>query len=377
MSKPKIACVVGTRPDAIKMAPVIREFKKHSDVVDVLTVSTGQHREMLDQALGAFDLVADEDLGVMSHGQSLAELTSKALVGLDHVFSKHKPNYVIAQGDTTTTFVAGLTAFYHGIRFGHVEAGLRTDSITNPFPEEFNRRACGLVADLHFPPTKGADQNLEREHIPDSNRLITGNTGIDAVQYIAERCEEVWYPEHSGPVVLLTTHRRENWGEPQRNIARAALKLVNEFSDVLLVVPMHKNPSVRELLKGVLGNHPQVRLIEPPDYAPFVKLLQRSTFALTDSGGVQEEAPSFGIPVLVLRDTTERPEGVESGAAKLVGTQFEVIYSEASKLLKEPAVFESMSKAQNPYGDGQASARIVAAVLDRVGVATERVAAWA
>lgn len=374
MPKPRIVCVVGTRPDTIKTAPVVKELRRF-DAVETILVATGQHREMLAQALAAFDLSADRDLAIMQHGQTLAQVTCRALEGLDGALDELKPDYVMAQGDTSTTFVASLAAFYRGIDFGHIEAGLRTNTIKNPFPEEFNRRATALVATHHFPPTRWAAANLEREGIADEV-YVTGNTGIDAVLQIAGKEDQSWFAEHPGRVVLLTTHRRENWGDPQRRIARAARSLLDRNDDVLLVVPMHRNPQVREVLTTELGDHARVRLIEPPDYAPFVKLMQRSTLILTDSGGVQEEAPAFGIPVLVLRDTTERPEGVDAGAAKLVGTDEQAIVSEGLTLLSDPAAYAAMAHAISPYGDGRAAARIRNVVLKHLGVDSPKEPMW-
>ncbi len=374
-AKPLIMCVVGTRPEAIKVAPVVLELRRYPEL-DTRLISTGQHKEMLWQALGAFGLEPDEDLAIMQHGQSLAEVTARAMTGLDELIKKEEPQIVLAQGDTTTTFVAALTSFYRQISFAHVEAGLRTDTIDNPFPEEFNRRAAGLVTRLHLAPTRWAADNLLREGKDPATIFVTGNTGIDAVRLASEVSKDVWYPEWPGRVVLLTTHRRENWGKPQRQIATATRQLLDRFDDVLLVVPMHKNPQVRELLTSVLGDHPRVRLIEPPDYAPFVKLMQRSTVILSDSGGVQEEAPAFGIPVLVLRDTTERPEGVDAGTAKLVGTDHERILAEASALLSDSSAFERMAKAVSPYGDGNAAKRIRYLIAKELGVSTPQEHMW-
>lgn len=375
MAKPRVACVVGTRPEAIKMAPVVLVLRRYPEVETIL-VSTGQHKEMLETALGAFGLRADEDLAIMQHGQTLADVTARAVQGLDELYQRLQPAWVLGQGDTTTVFAAALTAFYQRIPFGHVEAGLRTPTIDNPFPEEFNRRAAGLVASLHFAPTEWAARNLEFEGKDLETIYVTGNTGIDAVLETARLSQEEWYPEHPGRVVLLTTHRRENWGEPQKSIARAALKLVESHEDVLLVVPMHRNPQVREVLTGILGNHSRVTLIEPPDYDKFVKLMKRAVLILSDSGGVQEEAPAFGIPVLVLRDTTERPEGVEAGTARLVGTDEETIYREANTLLKDPKAYESMAHAVSPYGDGQAAQRIRYVLLNKMGIESPEVAMW-
>lgn len=376
MAKPTAMFVVGTRPDAIKSAPVVLEFQKYADVIDVVLVATGQHREMLAQALDAFSLKADVDLDVMQHGQTLAQVTSRILDGLDKAIVDLAPSVVFAQGDTTTTLVAGLASFYRQIPFAHIEAGLRTDSIWDPFPEEFNRRAVGLFAALHFPPTAWAKDNLLAEGADPSTVFVTGNTGIDAIQTMVALTEQSWFPEHKGRVVLLTTHRRENWGEPQERIATAALKVVDAFPDTLLVVPMHRNPNVRETLTGILGKHGRVRLIEPPDYHEFVKLIERSDLILTDSGGVQEEAPTFGIPVLVLRETTERPEGVTAGTAKLVGTDMDVIVSEASTLLKSPESYARMAKAVSPYGDGRAAQRIRYETLRHLGISSPAEAPW-
>ena len=373
MAKPRIVLVVGTRPEAIKVAPVVQELRRYSEVETIL-VSTGQHREMLATALAAFDLTPDEDLAIMQHGQTLAQVTARAIEGLDGILAKYEPQMVLAQGDTTTTFVAALNSFYRQIPFGHIEAGLRTDTIDNPFPEEFNRRAASLVTKLHFPPTEWSAENLRKEG--HESLFVTGNTGIDAVIQMGQKPTVHWFSEWEGRVVLLTTHRRENWGEPQRQIATAALRLLNDFEDILLLVPMHKNPAVRETLTGVLGGHERVRLIEPPDYGDFVPLMKRSYIILSDSGGVQEEAPAFGIPVLVLRDTTERPEGCDAGTAKLVGTDEDKIYTEAQQLLADSQAHEAMAKAVSPYGDGLASARIRYVVLKELGIDSLQVEMW-
>lgn len=375
MLKPRIVSICGTRPDAIKTAPVVLELRRYPEVETIL-VSTGQHREMLAQALGAFGLLPDHDLGIMAHGQTLAQVTTRALEGIDGLLEKLKPDWVLAQGDTTTTFVASLAAFYRRIPFGHIEAGLRTDSIDNPFPEEFNRRASGLLSKLHFAPTTWAAENLVREGHSASQVFVTGNTGIDALHHVAATSKADWFPEHAGRVVLLTTHRRENWGETQRGIATSCRQLVEDFPDVLLVVPMHKNPVVREVLEPILGGHPRIKLIEPPEYMDFVKLMQRSTLILTDSGGVQEEAPTFGIPVLVLRDTTERPEGVHAGVAKLIGTQPSTVLNEARILLTDDAEYRTMAQSRSPYGDARACERIRMVLLRELGVASPEVPMW-
>ncbi len=376
MAKPKVIFVVGTRPDAIKTAPVVVEFLKFPELVETILVSTGQHKEMLWQALNAFGLKPDYDLEVMQHGQSLAGVTQKILVGLDQLFEKIQPQMVFGQGDTTTTFVAGLAAFYRQIPYAHVEAGLRTPDIFNPFPEEFNRRAVGLFARLHFPPTDWAADNLRREGIPDDHILVTGNTGIDAVRYTAETHSKEWYADWPSRVVLLTTHRRENWGEPQKQIARAVRKLVEEFADIKVVVAMHRNPAVRETLTAILDGHDRIDLIEPPDYADFVKLMQQSDLILTDSGGVQEEAPTFGVPVLVLRTTTERPEGVDAGTARLIGTDESVVYESARELLANEDSYKAMANAVSPYGDGKAACRIRYIALRELGIESPTESMW-
>lgn len=375
MPKPLLFCIVGTRPEAIKMAPVVREFRRF-DAVETRLVSTGQHREILLHALAAFDLKPDVDLSIMTHGQTLAGVTSKALEGVDRLIAEESPAWVLGQGDTTTAFVAALASFYRRVPFAHVEAGLRTPTIDDPFPEEFNRRAAGLIASLHFPPTSWAKDNLLREGKDASTVVVTGNTGIDAVLETARTGTASWYEDFDGRIVLLTTHRRENWGEPQRRIARTARAVVDRFPDVKLVVAMHPNPQVRETLKGELHGHDRIDLIEPPEYASFVKLMQRSSLILSDSGGVQEEAPAFGIPVLVLRGTTERPEGVHAGTAKLVGTDSDTILMEATRLLESPDAYREMAQAVSPYGDGRASARIRHAVLSQIGIDSPEETEW-
>jgi len=376
MSKPVIFCVIGTRPEAIKVAPVMLEFQKFSDVCQPLLISTGQHKEILYQSLATFGLKPDEDMAIMQHGSTLAQVTCRALEGLDNLVASRQPAYILGQGDTTTTLVAAMAAFYRNVPFGHIEAGLRTDTVRNPFPEEYNRRVASVTANLHFPPTTWSRDNLLHEHHDPSTIFVTGNTGIDAVVLAANQGKQPWFPDYPGRVVLMTTHRRENWGEPQKNIANAALKLVEQFPDILLVTAMHPNPTVRETLIPILGNHDRIKLIEPPEYELFVKLMQRSTLILSDSGGVQEEAPAFGIPVLVLRDTTERPEGVTAGTAKLVGTNTERIIAEGTALLGDPEAYKAMANAVSPYGDGKASERIRYLVLKSLGVETPEVPMW-
>jgi UDP-N-acetylglucosamine 2-epimerase len=363
MALRQVMAVFGTRPDAIKMAPVVLALRDDPRF-QVRVVVTGQHREMLDQVLQLFQIMPDEDLDVMTPHQTLAQITTRALEGLDQVLQRYRPDVVLAQGDTTTTFVAALAAFYHKIPFGHVEAGLRTYDKYHPFPEELNRRLTAPLADFHFAPTERARQNLLREAIPPERIWVTGNTGIDAVLWVARQPFEPAEPAlhrflaHTGRRLLVTTHRRENWGEPMHQIAQAVCDLLNALPDLLVLLPMHRNPRVREVLHGVLGDHPRVLLTEPLDYAPFVHAMRHATLILTDSGGVQEEAPAFGKPILVLRTTTERPEGVEAGTAKLVGTERERIRNEALHLLTDPDAYAQMARAVNPYGDGHAAERI-------------------
>ncbi len=366
---------MGTRPDTIKSAPVIQELRRYQHVCETVVIATGQHREMLAQALETFDIVPNVDFAVMTPGQTLADITTRTLTQLDRYLAEHEAQIVLAQGDTTTTFVAGLAAFYRQIPFGHIEAGLRTPTIWSPFPEEFNRRAVGMFAALHFAPTTESADNLRKEGIT-AGLHVTGNTGIDAVRQVAERSTAQWADDHPGRVILLTTHRRENWGAPQQAIARAARALLDAFPDTLLIAAMHRNPAVREILRDELGAHPRAQLIEPPEYADFVKLMQRAHLILTDSGGVQEEAPAFGRPVLVLRETTERPEGVDAGVAKLVGADYDTIVRSGSELLSDPTAYAAMSQAQSPYGDGRAAQRIRYLVLRFLGIDSEPEAMW-
>jgi len=368
----RVLCVFGTRPDAVKMAPVVKELQRFPERFETHVIVTGQHREQLDQVLRVFGITPDRDLAIMQHGQTLAQITTRALEGLDAALAEEKPAVVLAQGDTTTTFVASLAAFYHQIPFGHVEAGLRTDNIYDPFPEEMNRRLTGAIATFHFAPTEQARVNLLRENVPADRIWVTGNTGIDALLSVAAKPYTLEDPvlreivEGPRRLVLITAHRRENLGEPLQNICRAVARLAEEFADCEFVYAIHKNPAVRDLARPILEGRERVHLMEPPDYAPFVKLMQRSALILTDSGGVQEEAPSLGVPVLVLRRTTERPEGIAAGVAKLVGTETETIVAESRVLLTDAAAHRRMARAVNPYGDGCAAERI-RHVLDEAG----------
>jgi UDP-N-acetylglucosamine 2-epimerase len=350
------------------MAPVVLELKRRPEFAVQVAV-TGQHREMLDQVLSVFQIAPDFDLNIMTHGQTLAQVTTRVLEGIDPILARETPDWVLAQGDTTTTFAAALTAFYHKAKFGHVEAGLRTGNPYDPYPEEMNRLLTTRLASLHFAPTPEAAANLRREGVRESEIVETGNTVIDALLQVAEMdfapADPMLREIMADPrrVLLVTTHRRENWGEPMRRIGLAVREIVRTNPGTLAVVAMHPNPIVRETLIPLLEAEENVRLIEPPDYAPFIKLLQKAAVVLTDSGGVQEEAPSLGKPILVLRETTERPEGIAAGTALLVGTDSARIVAEASRLLSDAAAYTRMSRAVSPYGDGRAAARIGDALL--------------
>lgn len=351
------------------MAPVVLEFAKHTGKAELTVAVTGQHREMLDQVLAAFKIKPDYDLAIMKDRQTLAGLTCRAIEGLDPIIEKIQPDIVIAQGDTTTTFVASLAAFYRKVAFGHVEAGLRTDNKYNPFPEEMNRRLTGVIADLHFAPTEQAKANLLASGILESSIYVTGNTVIDALLHVAAQDHKFDDPtlakatSDGKRLILVTAHRRENWGEPIRNICKAIKEIVHSHPDTAVVFPMHKNPIVRETVVPELGDVDRVHLVEPPDYVPFVHLMKSAHLVLTDSGGVQEEAPALGKPVLVLRETTERPEGVTAGSAKLIGTDFQRIVTEANILLDNTVEYDRMSKVVSPYGDGRAAEYIRDAVF--------------
>lgn len=375
MSHIKVMTVFGTRPEAIKMAPVVLELAKYSKLIKPVVAVTAQHREMLDQVLNLFDIVPDYDLDIMAQGQTLFDITCRAMQGLNEVLSKEKPDIVLVHGDTTTTFASALTAFYHQTMVGHVEAGLRTRNKYSPFPEEMNRKLTGSLTDMHFAPTVMAQQNLLSEGVKDSEIFVTGNTVIDALletvkenyQFEDDLLANIDYKGRR--VILVTTHRRENLGEPMRHVCQALRQIVVEFDDVEIVFPVHKNPRVREVVESELGGLERVNLIEPLSYQPFANLLARSYMVLTDSGGIQEEAPSFGKPILVLRDTTERPEAIEAGTVKLIGTDKTCVYNETKLLLADKNEYERMANSCNPYGDGQASRRIVQAILWKYGLA--------
>ncbi len=366
--------IFGTRPEAIKMAPLILELEKYPDEIESIVTVTAQHREMLDQVLEVFNIQPDFDLNVMTNRQTLVSVTTKALEGLDKIMKEVKPDIVLVHGDTTTTFVAGLAAFYNQIAVGHVEAGLRTWNKYSPFPEEINRQITGVIADLHFSPTIKSFENLINENKDKSNIYITGNTAIDALKTTVNDSfkHEVLEKLGDDKLILVTAHRRENLGEPMRNMFNAIKRLVNEHNDVQVVYPVHLNPAVREIADEILGNNNRIHLIEPLGVLEFHNFASRAYLILTDSGGVQEEAPSLGVPVLVLRDTTERPEGIEAGTLKLAGTEEETIHTLAQELLVNEVEYNKMAKASNPYGDGRASYRIVQAILYHFGRRNER-----
>lgn len=357
----RLCIILGTRPEAIKLAPVIRRFRANPQF-ETRVVLTGQHREMVEQVMRLFALEADQDLAIMQPRQTLTDITCRSLQGLEALFQELKPQLVLVQGDTTTAFAAAIAAFYQQIPIGHVEAGLRTDDLFNPFPEEANRRLISQVAQLNFAPTQKAVEHLKQSSVVGEIHL-TGNTVIDALLTVAEQqpiCPVPKLDWSQYRVLLSTVHRRENWGEPLQDIATSFLQILDKFPDTALLLPLHRNPTVREPLEARLGNHPRVFLTEPLDYAELVGAMQRCHLLLTDSGGLQEEAPSLGKPVLVLRETTERPEAVEAGTAQLVGTNPEQVVAIASDLLSHPDRYNAMANAINPFGDGKASERIEA-----------------
>lgn len=356
----QVCIILGTRPEAIKLAPVIQTFQSYEGLATQV-ILTGQHREMVEQVMGLFNLKANRDLEIMQPKQSLSDITCRSLLGLQELFEEKQPNLVLVQGDTTTAFAAALAAFYKKIPIGHVEAGLRTDDLFNPYPEEANRRLISQIAQLHFAPTPLATENLQRSGVLGEIHM-TGNTVIDALLNVAKSeppCNVPGLEWDNYRVILATVHRRENWGEPLESIAQGFLQVLDKFADTALLLPLHRNPTVREPLQAMLGNHPRIFLTEPLDYAQLVGAIMRSHLLLTDSGGLQEEAPSLGKPVLVLRETTERPEAVSSGTAKLVGTETQTIVASAAQLLSNRVAYETMANAINPFGDGCASERIL------------------
>lgn len=364
----KVMTVFGTRPEAIKMAPVVLELQKHADQIQTIVAVTAQHRQMLDQVLDLFQITPDYDLDIMSQGQTLYDITTKSLMGLKDVLAKEKPDLVLVHGDTTTTFAGALASYYQQVPVGHVEAGLRTGDIYSPFPEEMNRKLTGAIAAIHFAPTATAKANLLKENVNPSHIYVTGNTVIDALMTtvagdydFGDDLKDVDFQNHR--VILLTTHRRENLGEPMRHIYKALRRIIEEVPDTEIVFPVHRNPLVRKVVEEELAGVDRIHLIDPMEYEPFANLMSLSSLVLTDSGGIQEEAPSLGKPVLVLRNTTERPEAVEAGTVRLIGTDKNVVYAETKRLLTDQAAYDAMSNAVNPYGDGKASQRIVQAIL--------------
>lgn len=378
MKKLKVMAVFGTRPEAIKMCPVVLEMKKYPDFIEPVVAVTAQHREMLDQVLHLFGIVPDYDLNIMTKGQTLYDVTRRALEGLGSVLAEAKPDIVLVHGDTTTTFVGALASFYAQIAVGHVEAGLRTGDKYSPFPEEMNRKLTGSLADFHFAPTAISKDNLLRENIAADKIFVTGNTVIDALvktvnddyRFSDDGLHNIL--NSGGRLILVTTHRRENLGAPMRQVYQALKEVILTHPDVKAIFPVHKNPKVREIVEQELGHIDRVHLIEPLDYEPFANLMAKVDIVLTDSGGIQEEAPALGKPVLVLRDTTERPEAVEAGTVKLIGTAFEDVLQETNKLLDDERYYRQMSDACNPYGDGKASERIVKTILAAYGYPVER-----
>ena len=362
----KVMTIFGTRPEAIKMAPLVKELESRKEIKSIVCV-TAQHREMLDQVLNIFKIKPDYDLNIMKQGQSLSEITSRVLLGLEEIIKKEEPNIILVHGDTTTTFAGALAAFYNKVDIGHVEAGLRTYDKYSPFPEEANRIMVDRITDMYFAPTEVSKNNLLKENIEESKIYVTGNTAIDAMKYtISDNYENSifdWVGDSK--LILLTAHRRENLGEPMYNIFKAVKRLVNDNKDIKVIYPIHLNPLVRKIANEVFEDNDRIKLIEPIEVVDFHNFINKSYFILTDSGGIQEEAPSLGKPVLVLRDTTERPEGITAGTLKLVGTNEDDIYNEATILLTNKSEYDKMSKASNPYGDGNTSKYIVDAIIER------------
>ena len=371
MKKIKVMVVFGTRPEAIKMAPLVLELQKQSETIETITVVTAQHRQMLDQVLETFHIQPDYDLDIMGKNQSLLDITAKILEKFDPVVKEVHPDMILVHGDTTTTFVASLVAFYNQVRIGHVEAGLRTFDKYSPFPEEMNRQMTDNLADLYFAPTSESKANLLMEHHSESAIFITGNTAIDALRLTVQEDYHHQVLDQLDPekkLVLVTMHRRENQGQPMRAVFGALREMVDAHPELEVVYPVHLSPAVQEAAKDILGDHDRIHLIAPLDVFDFHNLASRSYFIMSDSGGVQEEAPSLGKPVLVLRDTTERPEGVKAGTLKLVGTDPERVKEEMTALLTDSDLYQKMASARNPYGDGKASERIVQAIQHYYGL---------
>ena len=361
----KVMSIFGTRPEAIKMAPIIQEMEHHKSEIESIICVTAQHREMLDSVLETFHITPDYDLNIMKKGQTLDSVTETILQGLNDILEKEKPDMVLVHGDTTTTFASALSAFYHKIPVGHVEAGLRTHNLYSPYPEEANRQMVGNIAELHFTPTMQSLKNLLQENKDPEKIYVTGNTAIDALKTTVKK--EYNSPAlqwaGDGRIVLLTAHRRENWGAPLKRVFTAVNRITEKYPDVRVIYPCHMNPAVRGLADEMFGANDHVKVIEPLEVTDFHNLIKKSYLVLTDSGGIQEEGPSLGKPVLVVRETTERPEGVEAGTLKLVGTSTDNIVKQVGRLLDDKAEYERMSKAENPYGDGHASERIVDAII--------------
>ena len=364
MRKIKVMSIFGTRPETIKMAPVVHELEKREEIESIVCV-TAQHREMLDQVLKALKVKPDYDLNIMKQGQTLSDITTRALKGLEDVIKEVKPDIILVHGDTTTTFAGALAAFYQQVAVGHVEAGLRTYNKYSPFPEEMNRQFVGIVSDMNFAPTERSKNNLLREGKKEETIYVTGNTAIDALNLTVdeEYSDEITEWIGDDRLIVLTAHRRENLGEPMYRMFKAIRRIIDKYDDVKMVYPVHLNPLVVKAANEVFGDSEKIKLIKPLEVLEFHNLLSRSYLILTDSGGIQEEAPSLGKPVIVLRDTTERPEGIDAGTLKLAGTEEETIYQMVDELLSDSMEYEKMSKASNPYGDGHASERIVDAII--------------
>lgn len=364
----KVMTIFGTRPEAIKMAPVIKKLNE-SPEIDHRACVTAQHRDMLDQVLNIFNIKPDYDLDIFSPGQSLSEIMTRSLMGLEDVIKDFEPDLILVQGDTSTVFAGALAAFYNGVKIGHIEAGLRSNNLYSPFPEEANRMLTGILSNMHFAPTEASRQNLLKENYPDEKIFITGNTSIDALLDITKK-DFKFEDETINSIdfenkktILLTSHRRENLGEPMENIFSAVRDIVEKYEDTEVVFPVHLNPKVREIANRILGDNDRIHMIEPLDYLPFANLQKKVDIIITDSGGVQEEAPTLGKPILVIREETERPEGVEAGTAKLVGTDYQNVFDNLEILLTDENEYKRMSNAVNPYGDGTAAEKIVDAII--------------
>lgn len=375
MKKIKVMTIFGTRPEAIKMAPLVLELKKQNDIFEPIVTITAQHREMLDQVLEVFNINPDYDLNIMKENQSLSQITSNVILGLEEIMKESKPDIVLVHGDTTTTFAASIAAFYQKIKIGHVESGLRTWNKYSPYPEEVNRQLTDVLTDIYFAPTLNSRENLLMENHSEEKIFVTGNTAIDALKETVKR--EYKHPvlEKITPgnrLILVTMHRRENQGKPMERVFSAMREVINSYEDVEIIYPVHLNPVVQELAMKYLNNHDRIHLIEPLEVTDFHNIAARSYMIMSDSGGVQEEAPSLGIPVLVLRDTTERPEGIEAGTLRLIGTETKDVLSNMSELLGNYESYNLMSQASNPYGDGTASRRILEAISYEFGLVQER-----